>query len=141
MTPKQIAKRYKRRIYAVLNAIATTLRNAGYLVDEPCDLSCDTDYRFTFTVHRDGDINEFGPEDIDVTLEVCPSEEFDGEVGGVNFSLSVVQVGGRILGGLTPYNYTPQVWVSRKDKQAIEERFSIFEEADPDGVVQLVQAA
>jgi hypothetical protein len=141
MTTEQIARRYKRRICAVLNAIASAVQDAGYLVDDPCDLSSDDDHRFTFTVHRDNDINEFSPEDIDVSLEVCPSEEFDGETGGVNFSLNVVEVGGRILGGLTPFNYTPEVWVSRKDKQAIEERFSIFEQADPDGAVQLIEAA
>jgi len=33
------------------------------------------------------------------------------------------------------------VWVDRKDKQAIEERFAIFEEADPEGVVALIEAA
>jgi hypothetical protein len=141
MTTEQIARRYKGRICAVLNAIASALQDAGYLADDPCDLSGDDDYRFTFTVHRDGDINEFSPEDIDVSLEVCPSEDFDGETGGVNFSLRVVEVGGRILGGLTPYNYTPEVWVNRKDNRAIEERLSIFEEADPDGVVQLIEAA
>jgi len=141
MTTEQIAKRYKRRICAVLNAIAAALRDAGYLVDDPCDLSCGDDYRITFIVHRDGDINEYSSEDIDVSLEVCASEDFDGEIGGVNFSLTVVEIGGRILGGLTPYNYTPQVWVDRKDKQAIEERFVIFEEADPDGVVELIEAA
>jgi hypothetical protein len=141
VTTEQITKRYERRIYAVLNSIAAVLRDAGYLVDEPCELPCDTYYRVTFTVHRDGNVHEFGPEDIDVTPEVCPSEVFDGEEGGVNFSLSIVQMGGRILGGLTPFNYTPQVWVDRKDKQAIEERFAIFEQANPEGVLALVQAA
>ena len=37
---------------------------------------------------------------------------------------------GRVHGGLTPFNYSPQVWVDPTDDAAVEERFSIIEGAD-----------
>lgn len=65
-------------------------------------------------------------ETIDITLQVCDSEECDGTENGVNFSISVVTEGGKILGGLTPYNYTDSVWVSRDDEEAVETRFNLL---------------
>jgi hypothetical protein len=52
-----------------------------------------------------------------------------------------VEESGRIIGGLTPFNYTDRCWVSRNDQQAVEERFRILEEADEDDIPQLLKEA
>ena len=57
---------------------------------------------------------------VDVSFKICESEQYDGEKGGVNFSVDVVEFGGRILGGLTPFNYSDACWVDRRDADAIE---------------------
>jgi hypothetical protein len=133
MTPEAIKGKYEQRILAVLNRIAETLRKAGYTVDDPVDLSCDQ-YSWLLLVHGDGD-----QDTIDISFKICESEQYDGEEGGVNFALDIVEWGGRILGGLTPFNYTDRCWVDRSDEEAVEERFAIFEEADPADIVPILE--
>jgi hypothetical protein len=135
MTPEDIKDKYEQRILVLLTKIAETLREAGYTVDEPIDLSCDQ-YCWSLLVHGDGN----GDEDtIDISFRICESEQYDGEEGGVNFMLDIVEWGGRILGGLTPFNYTSQCWVDRSDQEEVEERFAIFEQADPADIVPILE--
>jgi hypothetical protein len=133
MTPEAIKEKYEPRILAVLSRIAETLREAGYTVDEPIDLSCDQ-YWWSVLVHGDGD-----EDTIDISFRICESEQYDGEENGVNFALDIVEMGGRVLAGLCPYNYTPQCWVDRSDEAAVEERFAIFEEADAANIVPILE--
>jgi hypothetical protein len=133
MTPETIKEKYEHRILAVLNRIAETLREAGYGVDEPVDMSCD-EYWWSLLVHGDSD-----EDTIDISFKICESEQYDGEEGGVNFALDIVEMGGRILGGLCPFNYTDRCWVDRSDEEAVEERFAIFEEANPDDIVPILE--
>src|SRR6266478_1460728 len=106
MTVLGIKRKYKNRILAILNRIAEVLRQAGCDVEGPWDLSGD-DYRW-----------ELQANNIDISITICESETYDGEPNGINFALDIVEEGGRILGGLTPYNYTDAVWVSRSDSEA-----------------------
>jgi len=133
MTPEAIKDKYEPRILAVLTRIAETLREAGYAVDDPIDLSCDQ-YWWSLLVHGDNEENG-----IDISFKICESDQYDGEEGGVNFSLDIVEFGGRVLGGLCPYNYTPHCWVDRNDEEAVEERFAIFEQADPADIVPILE--
>lgn len=133
MTPEAIKEKYKPRILALLRRIAETLREAGRTVDDPIDLSCD-EYWWSLLVHGDSD-----QECIDISFHICESEQYDGEEGGVNFMLDIVEMGGRVLGGLTPFNYSPQCWVDRNDEDAVEERFAIFEEADVAEIVPILE--
>jgi hypothetical protein len=133
MTPEAIKGKYEQRILAVLSRIAETLREAGYTVNDPIDLSCDQ-YCWSLLVHGDGD-----EDTIDISFIICESEEYDGEKGGVNFMLDIVEWGGRMLGGLTPFNYTDRCWVDRCDEGAVEERFAIFEAADPADIVPILE--
>lgn len=130
MRVEKIKEKYEGRILAVLNAIRKKLQEAGHDCNEPTDMSSD-DFWWSMTV--DGHI--------DVSLKICESEQYDGESGGVNFAVDIVEHGGRILGGLTPYNYTNKVWVSRYSPAAVEERFRIIEQADPADVIQCVEKA
>lgn len=64
-------------------------------------------------------------DDIDISLEVLDSVECDGSIGGLNLGLSVVTRGGRIIGGLVPHNYSPEVWT-----MDLEHRVRMFEGMD-----------
>lgn len=49
-------------------------------------------------------------------------------------------MGGVIIGGLTPYNYSDRLWVSRKDPEAVEERWDLFEDGcDPYEILSVVE--
>jgi hypothetical protein len=139
-TPEQLKDKFADRIVAILSAVVTELRESDetLCVSEVYDLHCD-DFRWTFNVHtaeQDKDKDEL--QGVDVTFVICESEEYDGERNGVNFAVEIVGVGGEIVGGITPYNYSDRVWVSRCDSEAIEERFQLVEQADPGSAVQLV---
>jgi hypothetical protein len=133
-----VKDRYAERIVRILERIRETLQDAGYQVAEPFDMTCD-DYRWSMLVYvesePEGDVED---GDIDITFQIAESEQFDGTEDGINFSLDIVTVGGRILGGLTPYNYTGDVWVNLDDAEAIEQRFSILEQADPADILDLI---
>jgi hypothetical protein len=115
MSPTQIKHKYQKRIMAILDRIASVLRAAGFNVEGPESWDCD-DYRWVLLV--DGKV--------DISFKLCESEKYDGERGGVTFALDIVEVGGRIIGGLTPFSYSERCWVSRNDKEAVEERFPLY---------------
>ncbi len=138
MTPEQIKDRYQDRILAVMNRIATVLQDEGYPTEGPHFMDGDS-YSWNLIVHLDADPDEVGQEDIDISFKVCESEQYDVEEGGINFALDIVEIGGRILGGLTPYNYSPKCWVDRTDAEAIEERFKIMEDADETVIPALIE--
>lgn len=81
------------------------------------------------------------PEDaIDVRLHLCEQRQYEkGEdLTGIAFRIDVVEVSGRVLGDQTHYNYTSDVWVDIDDEAAIEARFALFAEADPENAVLVV---
>ena len=131
VSPAQIKNKYEKRIMAILERIADVLRETGFGVEGPWDLSSD-DYWWALLADVDG-------VRVDVSFKICESEQYDGEKGGVNFTLDIVEEGGRIIGGLTPFNYTDRCWVGRKDKQAVEERFRLLEQADETDIPPLLK--
>ncbi len=76
--------------------------------------SMDIDYWVSFRVERvPGEMETC----LDVALKLIDSGEYDtGEydVRG-NVILDLVEYGGRIVGGISPYNYTDRVWVDYND--------------------------
>jgi hypothetical protein len=142
MGPATIVKKYQARIKRIMREIRAACEEAGWYCSEIAFLDCD-DYSWDFIVHTKGkpeeeaDLDDY--TDIDVTFKLCESEQYDGTKKGINFALDVVAVGGSILGGLTPYNYTSDVWVNRLDENALAERFQILQDADADGVVTLIR--
>jgi len=130
MTPAGIYRKYKSRIRKTLESIKNVLQEAGHKVDGPLDMT-DDEYRWSLIAN----------DNVDITFAIAESEECDGSENGVNFTVSVVDHEGRILGGLTPYNYTSECWVDRKDSEAIEERFQVVEAADPYDLVGLLETA
>jgi hypothetical protein len=124
VTYKDIHKKYGERALKVLRAIAEDVRKkTGLTVEDPADWSID-EFHWGMDVKYGK-----GEEDrIDVTLHVCESNSSDGSKGGVTFRIDAVDYGGELVGGFSPYNYTEEVWVPRRDEQAVEERFKLFEE-------------
>lgn len=135
MSPSKIKRKYEKRILAILNRYRDALVAAGFDVDEPSDMTCDY-FQWSMNVKFEG------MEDVGIDFKIAESEYWDGEKGGVNFMLDIVAMGGLILGGLAPYNYTDDCWVPRKDDEAIDRRFRIMEDASEyaDEVVRLIEA-
>jgi hypothetical protein len=142
MTPEQIKEKYAARIEKILSNIREALVEDGWHVEEPWEMGGNDEYRWTMLVsatnpHIDG--TEPDEDDVDISLTILESEHNDGEENGVNFGVDVVTVGGSILGGMTPYNYTNRVWVARDQPEAIEERFTLVEDCDPAGIVHMLE--
>jgi hypothetical protein len=141
LSPEEIKDKYAARIVAILNNVVSDIREEddSLVISEVYDMHCD-DFRWTFNVHRaeDTEASKTDPQGVDVTFVICESEEYDGEKNGANFAVEIVGVGGEIVGGITPYNYTDQCWVSRLDPDAIEERFQLVETAPAYEAAQLV---
>lgn len=107
----------------------------------------DEEYQWHFTTGEhltleNGDASETG---IDVSLTLGEAIVFgdggvDGEFPyGVSFRLDFVGYGGQIIGGIAPYNYTPECWVDGKDRSAVEERFALVESASLHELPNLIE--
>lgn len=67
-----------------------------------------------------GDLDD-EEESIDISFKLIDAGPYDGyeegdEEWGVNITVDIVHYGGAILGGFTPYNYTPEVWTNDVDE-------------------------
>ena len=116
-----IAKKYAPRVFALLRTVRKRLENEGFEVSG-LDYMCGDDYRWSLLVQRPG-----APEDlndnIDLSVRLDESLAYDGTEDGINWSLDVVHGSGLIVGGVTPYNYTPKVWVEWRSVPKVEERW------------------
>ncbi len=135
---EQIKDAHEGAILRILEGMRKALVEAGFDACEPYEMS-DSTYQWWMSVYLAGSDSEQHEDDIDIIFEISESLAYQGTLEGVNFSISVTTVGGEIIGGLTPYNYTEEVWVDVKDADGIRERFRIFEEADPASIVELIQ--
>lgn len=125
----------RARMIATLEKIAGQFRDAGYEVAGPYDLT-DDQYRWYVTIEGNG-----LPELVDVSLELAESVQYGDGTDGVNLSLDVHSYNGELIGGLTPYNYTPDCWAPLRDVREVMRRAEIIEEAarDETAVVGLVE--
>lgn len=133
-----VAKKYEARTMTILRAIRDEVRACGMASDdEPFDLIGD-DYNWGIRVWRTLD-KSCDENCIDIRLEIAEARDYDGDEDcfGINFGIDIVEWGGRILGGLSPYNYTDECWVDARDEDAVEERFAILEQADITGIPDL----
>jgi hypothetical protein len=132
---------YKPKMAAVLMRVRDTCNAAGLLAEEPFDMSGD-DYKWSMRVWRSQAARDEGDDDncVDVSVEIAESREYDGENDyGINFGIDIVEWGGRILGGLTPFNYTAECWVDARDDDAVSDRWQIIEDADPGEIPPLIR--
>ena len=136
-----LEKRYGERALRLLKQVADELEEEGYVVDEPSLIgSDDGTVSWGFMVHVDGDTESVEEDDVDVQLRAMCSEPYDGTEHGVNFGIDVTQVSGRMIGGLTPFNYSDKVWVDRGDQDAVDERFDLLMRADLSGIASSLQS-
>lgn len=144
-----LAKTYGPRALALLKRIGEVCEEAGFVVEpEPGDLSAD-DYRWALSVCRPGahspvpePPNHWDKDAIDISVEIAEASEYgdeDHDGYGLNFALDIVEYGGRILGGLTPYNYTDECWVDARDSEAVEARWKLLEDTCLDEIPYLIE--
>lgn len=138
---ERLAKDFGDRALKLLREIAELLTSEGFtLVHEPSEMFGD-DYRWSMVVRRP-DAPEASEDDlVDLTVELAEADEYEGDDarGGINWGLDIVEYGGRILGGLTPFNYTDKCWVPMGHSGAVEERFAILEAADISDIPSLCE--
>jgi len=125
-TIEDISKRYGDRILKILENIRLELHERTTLTcQDPEEL--DAEWAWAMLVLSDSSDMD---SSVDVKVEIVDSEEHEGVEGGVTFRLDVTSYGGHTVCQLTPYNYTEECWVKRANAEAVEERFSIIEQAD-----------
>jgi hypothetical protein len=133
------AETFRPRARALLLRIAEVCLSAGMTADsEPIDLTDDS-YRWSLRVWRAG-ADRTNENCIDVTVEMAEAREYgdDDEPYGVNFGVDIVEWGGTVIGGLSPFNYTPEVWIDARDSSAMDERFALLERANIDSIPDLI---
>lgn len=135
-----VAKEYGPKALALLARVRTMCLDAGLTAEhEPYDMSAD-DYTWALNVSRGPDMTT---EDdlVDISIEIAEEREYDDREGfGLNFGLSIVEYGGKILGQLQPFNYTPDVWVDARDTAAVAARWQLVDQADLSGIPDLIDA-
>lgn len=141
MTPEQIKEKYEPRIITILTAMRTALLEYDLRVESPW-LMEDDEFSWWMLVQTEAEAKQSAESTelagVDIRFTILESEHCDGEENGVNFAVDIASIEGEVIGGMTPFNYTEKVWVSRDDEEAIEERFAIFEKADQESVAELI---
>jgi hypothetical protein len=137
MTPSKILRKYRKRAVAILAEVQDLLRREDYAVSDPWFFP--NDETPTYALSIDADPDNGRDESVEIFFEFLFSEKFDGEKGGVNFSINVASEEGTVIGGLCPGNYSSNVWVPRKNAEAVEARFRLLEKLDPAALVNSIQ--
>jgi hypothetical protein len=132
---KAIAERYDERVLAILEGMRRTLLMGGYDSVEPYQMWDDT-YRWAFATKNEHDVVAEGS--FDFTFELVEQRANEGEGAGINWSLDITKYGGELVGGLSPFNYTDEVWVDSSDAEAVEARFILIESAEAHDLVTLL---
>lgn len=132
--------KYEPRILAVLGNVREVFVGGGWtLLGKPYHM-LDEEHSWWVTFLPPGAApGEVRDDAVDVRFEVNEQCVHDADGEGVTFRVDVTRYGGAVLGELSPGNYTEECWLSLDDPGAIEERFKIFERADPGEVVALVR--
>ncbi len=130
---------YEPRIKKYLGELKMAMEDMKWTVQGPDDWT-DGEYTWNFLIFTDGrgTDTDTQDDDVDVTFTLVESKEREGTREGISFSLGVCAVGGAIIGGMSPFNYTDKLWVSLNDPDGIEERFCLFENADVNDLIKLI---
>src|ERR1035437_10018091 len=99
-----IWKEYGPKAEALLLKIADLVEDDEWICQGPYNLSSDEGmWYLTIATHKD----KLGNDDsIGISIKIPEQRERVGDDGdvGITFALDVVEYGGRILGGLSPWN-------------------------------------
>lgn len=135
-----IERRYRRRIETFMGRIEKELESRG-LDAGPAYTMHDEEFTWELTCCPKGVSFKQAQENdefVDVRFQISESLASGDGLEGINFSIEATSYGGKMLGGLTPHNYTPQVWVPVTDKEAIEERFHLIESSDINELANII---
>ena len=134
---------YTPKMQAVLGEVrAIFVDQIGWWAGDTYDMD-DEEYVWTFQAAP----TEFGKGDdpaIDVSITLGEAVVFgDGESNpfGVSFRLDIVGYGGRIIGGIAPYNYTEDCWVDGTDADAVAARWQLIQDANLTEIPALTSVA
>lgn len=135
--------RYSSKMRGLLEQIAAACEDNGVYCDKPFDMSGD-DYQWSMTAWRSrSDRMAKIPDNercVEISVKIDESREYDGELpSGINFSVDIVEWGGRMLGGLAPFNYTDKVWVDARNREAVSDRWQILADAEVGEVPYLIK--
>jgi hypothetical protein len=128
---ERVHDKYKDRIYSVLRSIQWTFAEQGWEARGVADW---TDEQFSYAIYLTPPEPYSADQDnchIDFRFDIAESMAYGDETAGISFAIDVTAYGGRCVGGLQPFNFTPEVWVDPTNAEAIEERFEIVESAEP----------
>ncbi len=134
----KICSKYEKRVVKWLNRCRDAFVQRGVSCSEVGSVDLDEEERWAFLVQWQ-DASKLS-EDVDVQFRIVWSGVYGDDPGGVTFRIDLTAVGGEIVGQVSPYNYTSQCWVVRKDGLAVEERFRLVEGVLAQDVVDYVLA-
>lgn len=117
-----MGERYMPLMLARLEKLAVALRAAGWEEVKPAYEMSDDQYSAWLSIA--------GDRAFDVTITLEEARSYGDDLGGVGFGLDIVEYGGLLIGGVRPYNYTPEVWVPVDDEGAVAERWAFIDEVD-----------
>lgn len=134
MTLNGIRHRYARRITKLLKGIRDAVQKAGLETEREMLPQHDEGFKWSFMVNPD-------PIEtcVDVSFTIIDGKGADRQEGGLNFSLQAVTYEGQILGEVIPFNFTDKVWVDLNDPKAVEARFLLLEEQDPEEWAKMIK--
>lgn len=132
---KALKDKYEPRIIAWLTRLSESLTKLGATCSEVIDM-CSDEYKWSIDLSFVGNGTGARQNDVDLGFDfkITESMEYDGEDdNGVSFMFSGVWWGGRVFPiGLAPGNFTPDCWVDMRDAEAVERRFALIEDFDPE---------
>lgn len=128
---------YKPKLMELAQHVREQLEEEGYVVTELSDY---TDSDLSISMLIPFETSEDNRQGFDITFRLMDAKEWDGTDNGTNFNMDITETGGRMCGGLTPYNYTSEVWVDPTDLDAVEERWQLFKNAvDVDDIARVLE--
>lgn len=137
-----VKARYEERIQAILKKAAEVCAEEGIVCDKVFAFDGD-EYSWvlpTWRSQHDKDTDNNNNR-VDIQFEIAEAKAYnDDPLDGINFALNITEWGGRMLGGMTPHNYTDQCWVPAHVDKAVNDRFLLIEEADLSTLPNLVKS-
>lgn len=137
-----IVKRFGPKMKVTLERVRTSLLTRQFAVTSIAEHYNDT-YSVDMRLVVNGTLETVGDKDIYLSIELLDKADIDGDededgniLPGINFRLDIVENGGRQIGGMTPFNYSDECWVDATSQEAMDARWTLFDEAlKPEDVV------
>ena len=120
MVIESVKDKYQDRIVAIMERLREAVKLTGFETSE-ISPTADEEYYWDFGLKWRGE--GVGR----VSFWITESEVRDGVKGGIGFMIDSALMG-RIGPGLSPFNYTSEVWVKLRDEEGIENRFALMED-------------